>query len=60
MVLMEDSREKPLVTDRDPEGLNNIVENSHILEDSHVKEVRDKRHTISLHTQISDLWAVSL
>ncbi|KAK2825979.1 hypothetical protein Q5P01_020193 [Channa striata] len=40
MVLMEDSGEKPtLVIDRDPEGLNNIVESSHILETSHVREL---------------------
>lgn len=41
MVLMEESREKPLLCDRDPDGLDKIVENSHILEASHVKEVRD-------------------
>ncbi|XP_040916637.1 nuclear receptor coactivator 7 isoform X2 [Toxotes jaculatrix] len=40
MVLMEDSGDKPtLVIDRDPEGLNNIVESSHILEASHVREL---------------------
>ncbi|XP_042243792.1 oxidation resistance protein 1 isoform X2 [Thunnus maccoyii] len=40
MVLMEESGDKPtLVIDRDPEGLNNIVENSHILEPSHVREL---------------------
>ncbi|XP_059208784.1 nuclear receptor coactivator 7 isoform X2 [Centropristis striata] len=40
MVLMEESGDKPtLVIDRDPEGLNNIVENSHILEASHVREL---------------------
>lgn len=40
MVLMEDSGDKPtLVLDRDPEGLNNIVESSNILEASHVREV---------------------
>lgn len=40
MVLMEDSGDKPtLVLDRDPEGLNNIVESSNILEVSHIKEV---------------------
>lgn len=44
MVLMEDGGEKLLVTDRDPEGLNNIVESSQILEASHVKEVSDKQH----------------
>ncbi|XP_051942247.1 oxidation resistance protein 1 isoform X3 [Hippocampus zosterae] len=40
MVLMEDNRDKPgQLTDRDPEGLNAIVENSHILEASHVREL---------------------
>ncbi|XP_070699127.1 oxidation resistance protein 1 isoform X2 [Pempheris klunzingeri] len=40
MVLMEESGDKPtLIADRDPEGLQNIVENSHILEDSHVREL---------------------
>ncbi|XP_008283591.1 nuclear receptor coactivator 7 isoform X2 [Stegastes partitus] len=40
MVLMEESREKPtLVVDRDPEGLSSIVESSHILEASHVREL---------------------
>uniref|UniRef100_A0A3Q2W7C9 TLDc domain-containing protein n=1 Tax=Haplochromis burtoni TaxID=8153 RepID=A0A3Q2W7C9_HAPBU len=40
MVLMEESRDKPLlVVDRDPEGLSNIVENSQILEASHVREL---------------------
>ncbi|XP_054651486.1 oxidation resistance protein 1 isoform X2 [Dunckerocampus dactyliophorus] len=41
MVLMEDSGgDKPalLTADKDPEGLQNIVENSHILEASHVRE----------------------
>lgn len=48
MVLMEDSGEKLQVTDRDPEGLSNIVESSHILEASHVKEVSDGTQTHSL------------
>ncbi|XP_061700425.1 oxidation resistance protein 1 isoform X2 [Syngnathoides biaculeatus] len=40
MVLMEDNRDKPgLLTDRDPEGLHAIVEKSHILEASHVREL---------------------
>ncbi|XP_029316323.1 nuclear receptor coactivator 7 isoform X2 [Cottoperca gobio] len=40
MVLMEESRDKPtLVVDREPDGLNNIVESSHILEASHVREL---------------------
>ncbi|XP_023249519.1 oxidation resistance protein 1-like isoform X4 [Seriola lalandi dorsalis] len=40
MVLMEDGGDKPtLVIDRDPEGLNSIVESSHILEASHVREL---------------------
>lgn len=40
MVLMEDGGEKPiLLIDRDPDGLNNIVESSHILEAAHVREV---------------------
>ncbi|XP_044022753.1 nuclear receptor coactivator 7 isoform X2 [Siniperca chuatsi] len=40
MVLMEDSEDKPtLVIDRNPEGLDNIVERSHILEASHVREL---------------------
>ncbi|XP_029349788.1 nuclear receptor coactivator 7 isoform X2 [Echeneis naucrates] len=40
MVLMEDSGEKPtLVIDREPEGLHNIVESSHILDVSHVREL---------------------
>ncbi|XP_070834949.1 nuclear receptor coactivator 7 isoform X2 [Chaetodon trifascialis] len=40
MVLMEESGDKPnLVVDRDPEGLCNIVESSHILEASHVREL---------------------
>lgn len=44
MVLMEESRDKPLlVVDRDPEGLSNIVENSQILEASHVREVGDTK-----------------
>lgn len=48
MVLMEDSGERLQVTDRDPEGLRNIVESSQILEASHVKEVSDKQRTNSL------------
>ncbi|KAI3367670.1 hypothetical protein L3Q82_026501 [Scortum barcoo] len=40
MVLMEESGDRPtLVVDRDPEGLHNIVESSHILEASHVREI---------------------
>uniref|UniRef100_A0A3Q1F666 TLDc domain-containing protein n=1 Tax=Acanthochromis polyacanthus TaxID=80966 RepID=A0A3Q1F666_9TELE len=40
MVLMEESRDKTtLITDRDPEGLSNIVESSHILEASHVRDL---------------------
>ncbi|XP_030574571.1 nuclear receptor coactivator 7 isoform X2 [Archocentrus centrarchus] len=41
MVLMEESRDKPTlpVTDRDPEGLSDIVESSKILEASHVREI---------------------
>nr|XP_020446527.1 nuclear receptor coactivator 7-like isoform X2 [Monopterus albus] len=40
MVLMEESEEKPtLVIDRDPEGLGSIIENSHVLETSHVREL---------------------
>ncbi|XP_068582421.1 oxidation resistance protein 1 isoform X2 [Cebidichthys violaceus] len=40
MVLMEESGDKPtLVIDRDPDGLNDIVESSHILEASHVREL---------------------
>ncbi|XP_051252276.1 oxidation resistance protein 1 isoform X2 [Dicentrarchus labrax] len=40
MVLMEESVDKPtLVIDREPDGLNNIVESSHILEASHVREL---------------------
>ncbi|XP_055361771.1 nuclear receptor coactivator 7 isoform X3 [Betta splendens] len=39
MVLMDEGREKPPVPDRDPDGLNKVVENSHILEASHVKEL---------------------
>lgn len=42
MVLMEESGDKPtLVIDRDPEGVNEIVEQSRILEASHVREVSD-------------------
>lgn len=42
MVLMEESGDKltPAI-DRDPEGLNNIVASSHILEASDVREVSD-------------------
>lgn len=40
MVLMEDPREKPiLITDREPDGLQSIVEHSQILEASHIKEL---------------------
>ncbi|XP_037342362.2 oxidation resistance protein 1 isoform X2 [Pungitius pungitius] len=40
MVLMEDSGDKPgLVIDREPDGLNDIVQSSHILEASHVREL---------------------
>ncbi|XP_060919673.1 nuclear receptor coactivator 7 isoform X2 [Labrus mixtus] len=40
MVLMEESGEKPtLVIDRDPEGLQNIVESSAVLDASHVREL---------------------
>ncbi|XP_026153676.1 nuclear receptor coactivator 7 isoform X2 [Mastacembelus armatus] len=40
MVLMEESGEKlALVNDREPEGLVSIVESSHILETSHVREL---------------------
>ncbi|KAM7403171.1 hypothetical protein PAMA_003885 [Pampus argenteus] len=40
MVLMEESGDKPtLVIDRDPDGLNNIVENSHIFDASHIREL---------------------
>lgn len=40
MVLMEESGERPTtIPDRDPEGLANILDNSHILEASHVKEL---------------------
>ncbi|XP_028250616.1 nuclear receptor coactivator 7 [Parambassis ranga] len=40
MVLMEDSKDKVTqVIERDPEGLSNIVERSHILEASHVREL---------------------
>ncbi|XP_031703698.1 nuclear receptor coactivator 7 isoform X1 [Anarrhichthys ocellatus] len=40
MVLMEESGDKPmLVIDREPDGLNDIVESSHILEASHVREL---------------------
>ncbi|XP_054469550.1 nuclear receptor coactivator 7 isoform X2 [Anoplopoma fimbria] len=40
MVLMEENGDKPtLVIDKDPDGLNDIVESSHILEASHVREL---------------------
>ncbi|XP_029937804.1 oxidation resistance protein 1 isoform X2 [Myripristis murdjan] len=40
MVLMEESGDKPtLVIDRDPEGVNEIVDQSRILEASHVREL---------------------
>ncbi|KAI4804801.1 hypothetical protein KUCAC02_026414 [Chaenocephalus aceratus] len=40
MVLMEESGEKPtLVMDKEPDGLNDIVASSNILEASHVKEL---------------------
>ncbi|KAM6917043.1 oxidation resistance protein 1 isoform 2-T2 [Lycodopsis pacificus] len=40
MVLMEESGDKQtLVIDRDPDGLNDIVESSHILEASHIREL---------------------
>ncbi|KAM3871230.1 oxidation resistance protein 1 [Diretmus argenteus] len=40
MVLMEESGDKPtLVIDREPDGLNEIVEQSHILEASHVRQL---------------------
>ncbi|XP_058470705.1 nuclear receptor coactivator 7 isoform X1 [Solea solea] len=40
MVLMEENMDKAtLVIDRDPEGLSGIVESSHILEASHVREL---------------------
>ncbi|XP_077586642.1 uncharacterized protein LOC144205920 [Stigmatopora nigra] len=40
MVLMEDNRDKPgLLIEREPDGLHAIVENSHILEASHVREL---------------------
>ncbi|XP_068436274.1 oxidation resistance protein 1 isoform X3 [Clinocottus analis] len=38
MVLMEEG-EKPTLVDRDPDGLDDIVESSHILEAAHVKEL---------------------
>ena len=45
MVLMEESGDKltPAI-DRDPEGLNNIVASSHILEASDVREVSDAQN----------------
>ncbi|XP_040055523.1 oxidation resistance protein 1 isoform X5 [Gasterosteus aculeatus] len=40
MVLMEESGDKPgLVIDREPDGLNDIVQSSRILEASHVREL---------------------
>ncbi|XP_062253017.1 nuclear receptor coactivator 7 isoform X2 [Platichthys flesus] len=40
MVLMEENGDKPtLLIDGEPEGLSNIVESSHILEESHVREL---------------------
>ncbi|XP_034431860.1 nuclear receptor coactivator 7 isoform X2 [Hippoglossus hippoglossus] len=40
MVLMEENGDKPtMLIDREPEGLSNIVESSHILEASHVREL---------------------
>uniref|UniRef100_A0A1A7WRN9 TLDc domain-containing protein n=2 Tax=Iconisemion striatum TaxID=60296 RepID=A0A1A7WRN9_9TELE len=40
MVLMEESKEKPaLVIDREPEGIGNVVESSHVLEAPHVREL---------------------
>lgn len=43
MVLMEESGDKPgLVIDREPDGLNDIVQSSRILEASHVREVGHK------------------
>ncbi|XP_047200803.1 nuclear receptor coactivator 7 isoform X2 [Girardinichthys multiradiatus] len=40
MVLMEENKDKPLmVIDREPEGISNIIDNSHILEASHVREL---------------------
>lgn len=40
IVLMEDNREKPiLVIDREPEGLQSIVERSQVLKDSYVREL---------------------
>ncbi|CAL1575182.1 unnamed protein product [Knipowitschia caucasica] len=40
MILMDDSKERfTQVLDREPEGLQGIVERSHILEASHVKEL---------------------
>lgn len=53
MVLMEDSGDKPaLLIDKDPDGLNNIVELSHILEASHVREVSDS----SIPKWLSSTW----
>ncbi|MEQ2251634.1 hypothetical protein ILYODFUR_013145, partial [Ilyodon furcidens] len=40
MVLMEENKDKPLmVIDREPEGISNIIDNSHILDASHVREL---------------------
>lgn len=50
MVLMEESGEKPtLVMDKEPDGLNDIVASSNILEASHVKEVGDT-HIVYSHS----------
>ena len=50
MVLMEESGLKPTqVTDSYPDGLDNIVEISQILEASHVSEVGDDAHTLHTH-----------
>lgn len=40
---MEENKDKlSLALDREPEGISNVVENSRILEASHVREVSDK------------------
>ncbi|KAM4724024.1 nuclear receptor coactivator 7 isoform 2-T2 [Anableps anableps] len=40
MVLMEENKDKPgMVIDRVPEGISNVVENSRVLEASHVREL---------------------
>ncbi|KAM6912244.1 oxidation resistance protein 1 [Xenentodon cancila] len=40
VLMMEEGKDKPTpAVDRDPEGLNAIVENSHILEASHIREL---------------------